>query len=198
MRPTAIATALAIAALALGACDDDEPADSSPDPAAEGSDPPAKPPRGWRVVRNRRAGFSVSAPRTWSARTRGTAILIRSDDRLVSITGAADRTAEERTRRPEAFARQTIRHLPGFRGRVRRRSRRLRGAPYRTARVDATGRIRTSAVPQRITAAVYQRPGFVTYELLVFRNARVRPRFNEPIVERLLRSFRAQAPDFTP
>ena len=53
-------------------------------------------------------------------------------------------------------------------------------------------------MPQRITAAVFQRPGRVVYEVLVFRNARVRPRFNDPVVERLLRSFRAQAPDFTP
>ena len=74
----------------------------------------------------------------------------------------------------------------------------MRGSPYRTARVDARGRVRASKVPQRITAAVYQRPGLVTYAVLVFRNARVRPRFNDPVVERLLRSFRAQAPDFTP
>ena len=190
--------ALAALVLAAAGCGDDEPASSGPDPSREGSDRPAKPPPGWRVVRNRRAGFSVSVPRTWTARKRGTATLIRSDDRLVSITAAADRTTEERTRNPEAFARQTIEHLPGFRGRVRRRGRKIRGSPYRTARVDARGRLRTSAVPQRITAAVYQRPGFVTYELLVFRNARVQPRFNDPVVERLLRSFRAQAPDFTP
>lgn len=189
---------VATVVLAAAGCGDDEPTRQGPDPSQERSDRPAKPPPGWRVVRNRRAGFSVSVPRTWTARKRGTATLIRSDDRLVSITGAADRTTEERTRNPKAFARQTIEHLPGFRGRVQRRSRKVRGSPYRTARVDAKGRLRTSAVRQRITAAVYQRPGFVTYELLVFRNARVRPHFNDPVVERLLRSFRAQAPDFTP
>jgi hypothetical protein len=188
---------LATLALATAGCDDDEPANPGPEPSEEGSDRPAKPPRGWQVVRNRRAGFTVSVPRTWTARKRGTAMLIRSDDRLVSITGVADRTAEERTRSPETFARQTIRHLPGFKGRIGRRARKVR-APYRTARVDAVGKLRTSRVRQRITAAVYQRPGFVTYELLVFRNARVLPRFNDPVVERLLRSFRAQAPDFTP
>lgn len=198
MRPSAIVLPLAVAALALGACDDDEPARPGADPAQERSDRPAKPPPGWRVVRNRRAGFSVSVPRVWTARKRGTATLIRSADRLVSLTAAADRTTEELTRSPEAFARQTIRHLPGFRGRVGRGTRRVGGSPYRTARVEARGRVRTSPVLQRITAAVYQRPGFVTYELLVFRNARVRPRFNELVVRRLLRSFRAQAPDFTP
>jgi len=196
VRPTA--AALALAALALAACGDDEPADSGPGPGQERSDRAVKPPPGWRMVRNERAGFTLSAPRTWSARKRGPATLIRSDDQLVSITIAADRTAGERERSPRRFARETIENLPGFRGRLSAGARRVRGSPYRTARVDARGRVRASKVPQRITAAVYQRPGLVTYAVLVFRNAKVRPRFNDPVVERLLRSLRAQAPDFTP
>jgi hypothetical protein len=186
------------AVLALAACGDDERADTAPDPAAESSDAPAKPPRGWRTVRNPRAGFTLSAPLTWSARRRGPATLIRSDDHLVSATVAADRTSAGGEVDPATFARRTLDHLPGFRGRVRRRARRVRGSPYRSARVEARGRVSTSKVLQRISAAVFQRPGQVTYEVLVFRNARVRPRFNDPVVERMLRSFRAQAPDFTP
>ena len=199
MRPTAAALALVAAALALGACGDDESSPDSGDGAREErSDRPVKPPRGWRVLRNERAGFTLSVPRTWAARTRGPATLIRSDDQLVSITVAADRTTTERRRSPASFARETIESLPGFRGRLRGGTRRVRGSPYRTARVDARGRVRDSRVPQRITAAVYQRPGLVTYAVLVFRNAEVRPRFNDPVVERLLRSLRAQAADFTP
>jgi hypothetical protein len=194
------ATAVSVAAMALAGCGDDdgEPAGRGPDPAAERSDPPAKPPPGWRTVRDERAGFTLSAPRTWSARTKGPATLIRSDDELVSVTVAADRTELERVADPGAFARQTIRKLPGFRGRVSERTRRVRRSPYENARADARGRLSTSKVPQRITAAVFQRRGQVTYEVLVFRNAKVRPHFNDPVVERMLRSFRAQAPDFTP
>jgi hypothetical protein len=189
---------LAAAAPALVACGGDEPAERGSDPAAEPSDPPANPPAGWRTVRNERAGFTVSVPRTWSARKKGPATLIRSDDQLVSVTVAADRTVRERVAEPGAFARQTIKNLPGFKGRVSKLTPPVRRSPYRSARADARGRLRTSQVPQRITAVVFQRPGRVTYEVLVFRNARVRPRFNDPVVERMLRSFRAQAPDFTP
>jgi hypothetical protein len=49
-------------------------------------------------------------------------------------------------------------------------------------------------VPQRITIAAFRRPGLVTYTVLVFRNARVRPRFNDPVVNRVLGSLRAQPP----
>ena len=188
---------LATTVLAAG-CGDDQPSGSGSDPAEESSETPAKPPSGWRTVRNERAGFTVSAPHTWSASTKGPATLIRSDDELVSITVAADRTAGARGRNPGAFARATIENLPGFRGRVPERTRPVGGSPYKTARVDARGRVETSKLPQRITAAVYQRPGLVTFAVLVFRNAKVKPRFNDPVVERLLHSFRAQAPDFTP
>jgi hypothetical protein len=149
-------------------------------------------------VQNERAGFTLSVPETWSARQKGPATLILSDDRLVSVTGAADRTSDGRRTPPAEFARATLRGLPGFKGSVAMGVRRIEGSPYRTARADARGRLATSKVPQRITAVVFQRPGRVTYAVLVFRNARVKPRFNEPVVERMLRSFRAQAPDFTP
>ena len=198
MRPLLSVLLCAAFVTAAGCADDDAPSDSSRDPAAEKSDPPAKPPPGWRIVRNQRAGFTLSLPRTWSARKKGAATLIRSDDQLVSATVAADRTERERVANPATFARQTIQNLPGFKGRVARRSPPIRRSPYRSARADARGRVSASKVPQRITAAVYQRPGQVTYEVLVFRNARVRPRFNDPVVVRMLRSFRAQAPDFTP
>ena len=197
-RAKAVVVALAAAALSASACGDDDESRPGSGPREESSHRPAKPPHGWRTVRNRRAGFTLSVPRTWLARTRGPATLIRSDDQLVSATVAADRTAGEREGNPKAFGRRTIKSLPGFRGRISRRAGRIPGTPYRTARVEARGRVANSRVVQRITAAVFQRPRRAIYEVLVFRNAKVRPRFNDPVVERMLRSFRAQAPDFTP
>ena len=181
-----------------GCGDDDEPAERTPDPANERTDRPAKPPPGWRTVRNARAGFTVPVPRTWSARKRGPATLIRSDDRLVSITVAADRTADGRRLPARRFAREAIQSLPDFKGRVRPGARRIAGSPYQSARADARGRLKISKVPQRITIAVLHRPRQVSYTVSVFRNARVKPRFNEPVIRRLLRGFRAQPPDFTP
>jgi hypothetical protein len=199
MQRLAVWAACALLVGAVAGCgDDDDAPPPAPDPAEEPADKPAKPPPGWRTVRNPRAGFTVSVPRTWSARRKAEATLIRSDDRLVSMTVAADRTADGRELSPKRYARETIKHLPGFKGRVSRAAPRVRRSPYRSARVDARGRIRTSRIPQRITAATFQRPGRVTYVALVFRNARVKPRFNEPVVRRLLRSVRGQPPDVTP
>ena len=119
----AAAVIAAVTALMAAGCGDDEPEGPGPGPARERSDRPVEPPPGWRTVRNERAGFTLSAPRIWAARTRGPATLIRSDDQLVSLTVAADRTAGERDTDPADFARRTIESLPGFRGRVSRRER---------------------------------------------------------------------------
>jgi hypothetical protein len=190
----------AIAALALvtPACGEEEQEETPPDPSEESSDRPAKPPRGWRSLKNAKAGFTISVPRAWSARTKSTATLIRSDDQLVSMTVGADRTRDGREIPAKRFVLETIHGLPAFKGRASRRTRRVRSSRYESARIEARGRIETSKLPQRITVAAFRKPGRVTYTVLVFRNARVKPRFNEPAIERMLRSFRAQAPDFTP
>jgi hypothetical protein len=181
--------------LAVGGCgDDDDGDDAPPDAAKERGDAPAKPQPGWRTVRNPEAGFTLSVPRRWSARTKGPATLIRSDDRLVSATVAADRGADGREAPAERYARETIESLPGFEGSIETAGRRVRGSPYPNAVVEARGSVRTSRVPQRITIAAFRRPGRVTYTVLVFRNASVRPRFNDPVVNRVLSSLRAQPP----
>jgi hypothetical protein len=200
LPPLLLVPALTLAAMpfAMGCGDDDEPARTGPDPAGERAHRPSKPPPGWRTVRNARAGFTLPVPPTWSARKRGPATLIRSDDQLVSVTVAADRTGDGRRLPARRFARLTIESLPGFKGKLARGTRAIRDTPYDAARADGRGRVQTSRVPQRITIAAFRRPGRVTYTVSVFRNARVRPRFNEPVIRRMLRGFRAQPPDFTP
>jgi hypothetical protein len=198
-RSVAVWAACALLLASGAGCgDDDDVEPPAPDPSEEPTDKPAKPPKGWRTVGNPRAGFTMSVPRTWPARRKAQATLVRSDDHLVSVTVAADRTVDGRELPPRRFARATIRSLPGFRGRVSAGAPQVRKSPYKSARVDARGRVRTSRIPQRITAAAFQRPGRVTYIVLVFRNARVKPRFNEPVVRRMLRSLRGQPPDVTP
>jgi hypothetical protein len=124
--------------------------------------------------------------------------VIRSDDRLVVVTVAADRSEAGRERRPADYARETLSELPGFRGRIDPGTRTVPGSPYPTGVVTARGRVSGSIPEQLIAIAAYARPERVTYAAIVFRNARVRPRFNEPVIRRLLRSFRMRAPDVTP
>jgi hypothetical protein len=176
---------LLAAALVAGCGEDDE--EKAP---SERADRAAKPPRGWRTVSNHSAGFTIAAPRRWTARTRKGATLIRSDDRLVVVTVAADRSEEGRGTHPARYARLTLLNLPEFEGRVSPRVRRVRGSPYGSARVDGFGTVRTSRRLQRITVATYRLPGRVTYTAVVFRNPRLTPGFDETIVNRMLRTVR--------
>ena len=160
----------------------------------ERADAPVAPPKGWRTVTNERAGFTIAAPHRWSARPRKGTTLIRSDDRLVVITVAADRGQAGKDIAPARYARLTLQSLPEFEGRLSARTRALRGTPYGSARVEGIGTVSGARRPQRITVAVFTRPGKVTYAAVVFRNPRETPRFDERIVERMLRTFRARPP----
>ena len=63
------------------------------------ADKPAAPPAGWRTVENAAAGFTIAVPRSWAAATKRGATLIRSKDRLVAVTVAADRSPEGKAER---------------------------------------------------------------------------------------------------
>jgi|SRR5512132_3120477 hypothetical protein len=158
----------------------------------ERADPPAKPPPGWKTVPNRAAGFTLSVPRRWTDRVKGAATFIRSKDRLLVMTVAADRGNQGRDLSAEAYARQTLDSLPGFEGSVLPRTRRVRGSPYRSARVDGAGTLRTSKRPQRIIVVAFKRPRQVVYAFVAFFNPKVPRGFFEPRLRRILRSFRAQ------
>jgi len=190
--PSRIALTLALVLLPAGC--GDESADRKTGPRPERADRPATPPPGWRTVRNSEAGFTVAAPRTWSAATKRGRTLIRSDDRLVAVSISADRTPTGRDLPPARYARRTIRTLPNFAGRVDGQSSSLPGSPYDSAVLNAIGTVEPSSLSQQISVAIFQRPGRVTYGALVFRNAGVKPRFNERTLNRMLRSFRAQPP----
>lgn len=175
-------------------CGGDERIEGSPDPSTERTDRPAKPPAGWRTFVNRRAGFSLSLPRDWSARTRRSATLIRSSDRLLAVTVAADRGAAGRDTRPRRYAMSAFRAVPGFRRLRPREAGRVRSSPYASARVDGSGVLAQRRQRQRITVAAFRRPGRVTYTVIAF-GAEVRGRpVHRASLNRLLASLRARRP----
>jgi hypothetical protein len=161
-------------------------------PSGSRADPPARPPPGWRTVLNSEAGLTVAAPRTWTARTEGDATLIRSKDRLVVVTLAADRSREGRATPPARYVRATLEQLPGFEGSVSVHVRRIPGSPYENARVDGAGTVRTSARPTLITVVAYRRPSDGTYTAVVFRSPAARSRASERRLGRLLETLRAR------
>jgi len=186
--PGGTRTWLALTALlAATGCGGGDPANPN-----ERADRPADPPPGWRTFRNAAAGFTIAIPRRWTARMKSTGTLIRSNDRLLVITVGVDRGAEGRRTPPGEYAHRTLEALPDFEGSVASRTRKVRGSPYRSARVDGSGTIRTSKRPQRIMVAAFQRPGHVEYVLVAFSNPKVPRGLFEPRIRRILRSFRGQ------
>lgn len=194
--PAPLRTLTAMTALLLlpAGCDDEERGEAGGRDGAETIERPARPPPGWRTVRNPVAGFAIAAPKTWPAETSRKTTFLRSKDRLVSITLAADRSAAGRELSPTDYARQTMRSLPGFEGKLLRRVGRVRGSPYRSAVVEASGTVNATSRPQRISVATFRDERTATYTAVVFRNARVKPRVNDRTIARILGSFRAQAP----
>src|SRR3954447_20431788 len=136
--------ALVAGTAALAGCDADKgkPADRG--------DRPTRLPQGWRTVGNSYVGFTIGIPRHWSTRTRRSATLIRSLDRLVAVTIGADRGSQGRGEPPAEYAQETLRGLPDFEGDVSPRIRRVRGSPYRSARVEGTGTVGQTQRPQLI------------------------------------------------
>ena len=188
-RPSIVLVGLLLAA-PLAACGEDD----APERPRETADNPAKPPRGWRTVENEAAGFTIAVPRSWSAATKRGATLIRSEDELVAVTIAADRSDKGKDTQPAAYARDVIAALPGFEGNVTVRDATIARSPYETAIAEGSGTVKTSGVAQRIEVAVFHRPRQVTYSAVIFRNARARPVPGRATVARMLRSFRAQPP----
>ena len=188
--PCARALTAVLLSLALGACGDDD----APERPDEKADAPAKPPARWRTVENEAAGFTIAAPRNWSAATKRGATLIRSKDELVAVTIAADRSVAGKDTEPGAYAGKVVAALPGFQGDVSVIDRKVAGSPYETAIAVGSGTVKTSGVPQRIEVAVFRRARQVIYTAVIFRNARAQPVPGRKTVARMLRSFRAQPP----
>jgi hypothetical protein len=185
MVPTRRWLALLAGVVLVGGCGD------SGHERADRGDRPAPVPAGWRTVGNPNAGFTIGIPRHWSSRTRRSATLIRSLDRLVAITVGADRGSQGQSTPPSVYAQDTLRGLPDFEGDVSPRIRRVRGSPYRSARVDGTGTVGKTRRAQLITVAAFQRPGVVTFTAVVFRNAQVTSGRDEAAISRVLRTLRA-------
>lgn len=159
-------------------------------PPRESADRPVKPPPGWRTVRNSEAAFTIAAPRSWSARTSRGSTVIRSGNRSVAVTLAADRSGAGRNQAATTYARDTLAALPGFEGSTDDGAGRVPGSPYRTAVVRATGTVRASRRPQRITVAVLRRAGRATYSAVAFSE----PSAGEEVVLRMLGTLRASPP----
>jgi hypothetical protein len=187
-----LATVAAVGAAGCGDGDGDEPRQATG--PEERADPRGPLPKGWKRVVNRRAGFSVGIPPGWKARRVRGSTLVRSGDRLLAVSIAADRSPEGKTLPPKAYARRTARSLAGYRDLRVGVAARVRGARYPTGTVTAQGRYIRTRVRQAIRVVALQRRGQVTFALVFFRTARSPGALYRPAIEGMVRTFRAQPP----
>jgi hypothetical protein len=184
-----LAAVASVAATGCGGGDGDEPRQAT---RPEKADPRGPLPKGWKRVVNRRAGFSLGIPPGWKARRARGATLVRSGDRLLAVSIAADRSPEGRTLAPKTYARRTARSLTGYRRLRIGVPARVRGAPYPGGTVTAQGRFVRTRIRQAIRVVALQRRGQVTYALVFFRTARSPGALYRPAIEGMVRTFRGQ------
>lgn len=200
MRRRPLATVLALAALAVPAvaagCGASDGVPAAPaDTRADRADDPRPPlPRGWHRAVNRRAGFNLGLPPGWTARRHGATTLVRSADRALAASASADRTSPGA---PLAdYARATVSGLRGYADLRAGRATRLVDTPYPAVTIRAAGTFSATGVRQSILLVALSRPGDATFTLLFFRSASTPPRRYRHEIEGIVRSFRAQRPDF--
>jgi hypothetical protein len=145
-------------------------------------------------VVNPRAGFSLGIPPGWTARGTAGATLVRSGDRLLAVSIAADRSADGRRLSPAAYARRLARDLRGYRGLRIGPARPARGARYPGATLSATGTFARTRVRQAILVVALSRRGAVTYSLIFFRTASAPASVYRAAIAGMLRTFRARPP----
>jgi hypothetical protein len=119
---------------------------------------------------------------------------VRSADRALALSIAADYSQQGGALSPERYARRTLAALPGYRRLRVGRARALRGTRYPGVEVPASGTYRPTGVRQDIRAIALQRRGVVTFSLLVFRNTRVPGAAYRAAVDEMVRTLRSQPP----
>ncbi len=189
-RRLAILLPVLACATAAGGCGDDEPAPVSTTPQ-ERADRRGPLPRGWTRVVNRRAGFSLGIPPGWKARGARGATLVRSGDRLLAVSIAADRSADGRDLPADVYVRRTANSLEGYRALRVGRPQPLRGARYPGSTVSARGVFARTSLRQAIRVTALRRRGRVTFTLIFFRTARAPAARYRAATRGMVRTFRA-------
>ncbi len=192
-RPVTLLTLLlATALLTFSGCGGDDGGDpNAPDPKDDPTDAAAKPPAGYKTVENKVAGFTASVPDDWTDASKNAGTRINSGDKVVSVQIAADRSEKGRTLAATKYAAEAAKVFRGFK--VVEPVTKIKRSPYDSAQTDVVGKAAGQTAEQRVTIAVYHRPGRVTYGVLIFRNAE-RPNAEAKAIAVLKPSLRGQAP----
>jgi len=193
--------ALCTATLALAACGGGDSTDTSSTttskppqpPPRETRDPLPNHPHDWKRYANERGGFALLLPRGWKPNTRGSTTLIRSFDRLVAISIAADRSRAGLETPIADYAATTAKGLRGFNGAPRIRG--TRPFKHRYQGVEAFGAARAEGgIDQRVAVIVLRRDDQATVTAVLAANAKHAARHSERIARRVIGTIRTRPP----
>jgi hypothetical protein len=187
------AVCILLAAGVIGGCGDDGAGSEGSDAVVETVDPLPKLPPRWKPHVNRDGGFALGVPPGWTAHSRGPRTELRSPDRLVAVSIAADRTADAVEIPLRELARRTIRtKIPGLR-RVEPRPPRPDRHRYRAVSLEAKAiAAEEPPVRERLELVVIRRERLANYTALIAEplDGMTAPRSRE--AERALRTLRGR------
>jgi hypothetical protein len=194
VRRTALAlTAAGASACGLAACGSSGSSTTQALRAApEHTERPARLPRGWKRVVDRRDRFSFGVPPGWRAHRTRNGELVRSADGALALSIVYDRGGEARTLKVRAYAKQTAHSLTGYRNLHVGRAQLVRDERYPTATVSARGVFLRTHVRQAILVVAVRRPRRGTFVVLAFRSARTRAIRYAPELAALVRTLRTR------
>ena len=160
----------------------------------ERSEKPAKLPKGWQRLANRRAGFTIGIPPGWRVRGGQGATVVRSSDKALAVSITADRSARGRTGLVQAYARRTVRSLRGYRGLSVGSAKPVMRARRPTVTLKANGTFKKTGVRQKILAVFVRRRGRGTFSMLFFRSAKVPLGRYAALIAEMVRTLRTLEP----
>jgi hypothetical protein len=162
-------------------------------PPKETRDPLPNRPHEWKRYINERGGYALLLPRGWEPNSRGPSTLIRSFDRLVAISIAADRSRAGLDTPIADYATTTAKALGGFNAPPHIRG--TRPFKHRYEGVEAFGSARAKGgIDQRVSVIVLRRDDQVTITAVLAANAKHAARHSERIARRVIATLRTRPP----
>jgi hypothetical protein len=135
--------------------------------APETRQPPAHLPTPWHRHVDPANGLTIGIPPGWRVSHKHGALLVRSADRLVVVSVAAQRSPGALAIPPDRYAREALASLSGYRHKLRPGPvRRFSGTPFDGVRVSARG-ISKGGVTQLVHLIVLRRDGVANFTLLI-------------------------------
>ena len=190
---------LVAAVVALASCGDEQ-SDQGPRPVERAEEVP-KLPAGWKVYENAPQGFALGAPPGWRdgadclgrGAEPGSASVLCSPDRLVTLSISADRTNEAVALDPKEFAARTLERLgeEGYSDLKAGKPKELK-AHYDGAFVKGEGKAAETGVEQNVTVVVLRREGVANLTAVIAANAKQPTEPGVELAEKALGTLRSR------